>query len=88
MQEGFNIENKEFSTDEVKGVDDKKKNKITTKTKECKVLRQDLNKGILYFDFNGYGIEIECKNKIETKYVAIKYSSEIGKPDFTFSLDK
>ena len=65
----------------------KTEKKQISKTKLCKVLFYDKLKNILHLDFDGFGIQINY-NGVDTKEINIQYTSEIGKPDFTFKLAK
>lgn len=61
--------------------------KQTKKIKKCKVLFYDKLKNILHIDFDGFGIQVEYCGE-EKEDVNIQYTSEIGKPDFTFNIAK
>jgi hypothetical protein len=58
------------------------------KVKTCKVLFYDKLKNILHIDFDGFGIQVEYKDKEVKETVDIQYNSEIGKADFTYNLVK
>lgn len=75
--------------EEIKEADNKEtkvEKKQSKKIKICKVIFNDKINGILHVDFEGFGIQVNCKEEKDT--VKIQYTSEIGKPDFTFTLVK
>ena len=56
------------------------------KTKKCNVLSYNKASKELDIDFNGYGIRIKNVDTIDSDFILLKYSGEIGKPDFSYKL--
>lgn len=50
-------------------------------TLDCKI--KAINGKNIFVDFNGYGLIFETKNKFnKNDIISVKYTGEIGKPDF------
>jgi hypothetical protein len=67
-------------------VDNIKEEKI--KKELCRITK--LDKNFLVIDFKGQGVEFRSKQDIDGSllkdYMYVSYTSDIGKPDFKFSL--
>ena len=60
--------------------DDVSENNIVI-TLDCKI--KAINGKNIFVDFNGYGLIFETKNKFnKNDIISVKYTGEIGKPDF------
>lgn len=59
---------------------------IKYKTEQCKVLSFNPNTKEIDIDFKGYGVRLKNAEYAESGFVLVKYSGEIGNPDFTCRL--
>lgn len=55
--------------------------------KTCKVLSYNKIKKIAVIEFNGCGISVHSDDILD-KTVKVKYTGELGKPDFSFEIVK
>ncbi|MEG1724472.1 MAG: hypothetical protein RR313_03690 [Anaerovoracaceae bacterium] len=73
-------EEKEIKNQEVK------KDYVSQETDNFEICPAMYVNDTMYINFLGFGITYENKEHIKTPTVKISYSSEIGKPDFKFTV--
>lgn len=56
------------------------------KTEKCRVLLYNQATKELDIDFHGYGIRIKNADNINSDSILLKYTGEIGKPDFSYKI--
>lgn len=76
-----NIEYMENTQDNTETVTNKK-----YKTEKCRILSYNKATKELDIDFHGYGIRIKNADGVDSDFISLKYSGEIGKQNFSYKL--